>query len=465
MRLRTPANDRELFAVPDFDEIPALVERNRSVLDSAPIDIDGIPLPELRRLARHELLGRNHPEPLIVTGHQPEPFHPGVWVKNFAANGLGRRCDGTAVNLIVDSDELKSPSIDVPTWDRWEPEAVKIVAVPFAEAPRGKTWESVGTSAFDTFLPTLRTTTKRFEYEPIAFEAGPAMTGSTVGERFVTARTHFERAWGCSNIEIPTSRMSRTRAFRHFANLLVRDAYRFRQVHNAAVREYRQTNGLHSRTHPVPELADGEVPFWHVGEGGRTTVTPPFDPDRIRPRALTLTLFARLGFADLFVHGIGGGKYDAVTDAIIRDYFGLEPTAFQVVSTTLRLPLPGFPATEDSVKRLQRLVRDMYWNPQRHGAEGAIEHQRIRKSPPGKVQYRTFRALGDRLRPQVADRVFTAERDLARAEIESRANAILRRRDYAWLLYPKELLREYLTGVQDQAWGNSSVTSATRKTG
>ena len=26
---------------------------------------------------------------MVVTGHQPELFHPGVWVKNFAVAGSG----------------------------------------------------------------------------------------------------------------------------------------------------------------------------------------------------------------------------------------------------------------------------------------------------------------------------------------------------------------------------------------
>ena len=46
---------------------------------------------------------------------------------------------------------------------------------------------------------------------------------------------------------------------------------------------------------------------------------------RIRTRALVTTLFARLLLGDLFLHGIGGAKYDQVTDAIIERFFGLKP--------------------------------------------------------------------------------------------------------------------------------------------
>lgn len=455
MRLRTPANDRELLAVPDFDAIPSLLARNREILDSSTVTIDGVPLPALRRMGRHELLGHDHPAPLVVTGHQPEPFHPGVWVKNFAANGLATRVGGSAVNLVVDNDTVKSAALAVPTWDRWEPDAIRITNLPFAPAPAGQTWETL--RPIEPFLGEIGSFAKWFGYEPVGVEAGSAMVGDTAAERFDAARRHYEARWTGGNIEIWINLLSRTTAFRHFANHLVRDRERFREVHNTGVREYRRANGLRSRTHPVPELAEGEIPFWHAGSRGRERATVPFDPVRIRPRALTLTLFARLVLADLFVHGIGGGKYDAVTDAIIRDYFGIEPPAFQVVSATLRLPLPGFAATDDDVARLRRLVRDLHWNPHRHGADGDAEHRRIAIGPPGKEQYRTFRALGERLRPQVAERLARAERDLRRAEAEAGANAILRRRDYSWLLYPAEMLREFLLNVRQRASGEADA--------
>ncbi len=67
---------------------------------------------------------------------------------------------------------------------------------------------------------------------------------------------------------------------------------------------------------------------------------------------------------DFFIHGIGGGKYDEVTDAIIRNYFGIEPPAFQVLSATLHLPLPAFPSSVNDLKQAERRVRDLQWNPQ-----------------------------------------------------------------------------------------------------
>jgi hypothetical protein len=59
---------------------------------------------------------------------------------------------------------------------------------------------------------------------------------------------------------------------------------------------------------------------------------------RLSPRALTLTMLLRLLVADQFVHGIGGGRYDQVTDALISRHFKLEPPRFAVTTATLYFP-------------------------------------------------------------------------------------------------------------------------------
>ena len=99
------------------------------------------------------------------------------------------------------------------------------------------------------------------------------------------------------------------------------------------------------------------------------------DPDRalaslrpwlIRPRALTLMLWTRLLVCDLFIHGIGGAKYDRITDRIIRWYYRAAPPAFACVSATLRLPLPHPDVSERDLAAAIRRARDIRFNPQRY---------------------------------------------------------------------------------------------------
>jgi hypothetical protein len=59
---------------------------------------------------------------------------------------------------------------------------------------------------------------------------------------------------------------------------------------------------------------------------------------RLAPRALTMTMVARLLLADQFVHGIGGGRYDEVTDKLIARHFRHVPPRFSVTTATLYFP-------------------------------------------------------------------------------------------------------------------------------
>src|SRR5205085_2488393 len=59
---------------------------------------------------------------------------------------------------------------------------------------------------------------------------------------------------------------------------------------------------------------------------------------RLSPRALMLTMFLRLFVVDQFIHGIGGGQYDQVTDRIIASHFQMPSPRFAVATATMHLP-------------------------------------------------------------------------------------------------------------------------------
>src|SRR5205823_11622691 len=88
--------------------------------------------------------------------------------------------------------------------------------------------------------------------------------------------------------------------------------------------------------------------------------------------ALTTTLFARMLLGDLFIHGIGGAKYDELADVLIARFFGCPVPAFLTLSATLLLPLPRFPVTAERCRNMDRTYRDLLYNPQRHLGSGDI---------------------------------------------------------------------------------------------
>lgn len=415
-RFRAPKGNGELLVVPAFAEVGGLARRNRALLDSTQVVIDGCRLREFRSRARCEFCEIQSGKLVFVTGHQPELFHPGVWAKNFALDGLSRRFDAFPLNLIVDNDTMKSAHLLTPAWDA-NPAKVRLEKQPFDDFAGEVPWE---------------------------------LTKWAI--EFPARRVETELRWGCENVELPVSSLSQSTAFRRFAAHITANLPRFRTAYNRAVAEYRIAHGIRSRSHPVPDLAENELPFWEFTDTGRVRATPATPPERLRPRALTLTLFVRLCLADWFIHGIGGAKYDEVTDAVIRDFFGLEPPAFQVVTGTLHLPSRLFPSTPDDVAALELKLRHLRWNPEYFlpaDHQARLEKWRLTaEKPNGRPAVRRWFAriqeLNAAMRTAVAKVAVETERELEKARAEVAANAILQRRDFAWVLYPEAVLRPFL---------------------
>jgi len=180
------------------------------------------------------------------------------------------------------------------------------------------------------------------------------------------------------------------------------------------------------------------------------------DGFKLRSRALTTTLYTRLLVADSFLHGIGGGKYDELTDELLGRFYGVEPPRFLVLSATLLLPLEGYAATPEQHRRLARQLRDLQWNPQRHlppppaTAATALAADKNRliadldgTAPVGRQRHQALRRLTADLQPFVAGVRQRLREELAASDAALHANAILRRRDYAFCLYPESLVRPF----------------------
>jgi hypothetical protein len=183
---------------------------------------------------------------------------------------------------------------------------------------------------------------------------------------------------------------------------------------------------------------------------------------RIRGRALVTTLWARLALGDLFVHGIGGAKYDQVTDAILVRFFGLQPPEFLVVSATLHLPVPRPAVTVDDLRGIDSLLRELRWHPELHVDHTSVPPLDAREDPerliktkrdwiatepnPENVRHRflEIRRVNGALQPWVAHQRKHLLAERAETTAALRAHAILSSREYSFCLYPEQTLREFL---------------------
>jgi len=448
-------------------------------------------------------------ESLLMAGHQPDLVHAGVWVKHFALNGLARKYGSTPVNIVVDNDTAKSCSIRLPMLSNAGSVQPQLVNIPFdhwtGEVPFEERRIS-DESLFATLADRAARAHHNWGFTPLLGiywheVLTQAQRTSLQGERFAAARRSLERQWGCHNLEIPVSSLCASRPFGWFACHLLSDLKRFHGIYNDCVHEYRRQYGVRSRNHPVPDLLVEddwyEIPFWtwRAGEHvrrrlmarlGATTIelrsgdepwpSLPLERDgsieaavnayselqsrgfKVRSRALTNTLFARLFLADLFIHGIGGAKYDELTDEIIRRFYGFVPPGYMVLSATLRMPLPVYPATEQDSRRYAIMLRDLRYNPQRHlperlrrerAVQDLVEERQawVNLQPNDlrerKLRFEKLREVTARISPYVSQEVDRIAGKHFHSENEVRANAILQRRDYAFCLFPETALRPF----------------------
>ena len=415
-----PAGHGELLAEPPFEQWSDLLAHNASASAGWSFEIGGVPAPEFVRAARSDAIeaARAFSErlgfpvrdpagvdaPIVMTGHQPELYHPGIWVKDFLLDRVGLETGGTAIDLVVDSDGFDTVSLTAPCMAPVVRRCEQYLAVGgavtcFACSPVPAP-EELGTfrRAGDEMLSTLKApSVKRHFDEFCRCLDSAAEDAANLAELVTFARRRYEASASTGYLELPVSQLVRTPAYGRFLAHILLNAEEFACAYNAELAEFRSIAKVRSPAQPFPDLSiDGarvELPFWRLSHDGRKTLWAvrvgewvqvvagdelladlPADPEAavaavvasgqvFAPKALALTLYARLFLSDLFIHGVGGARYDHVTDGVVRRFFRVEPPKFAVASLTVYLPLGGHLVTEEEVAAATEHVNRFAHNP------------------------------------------------------------------------------------------------------
>jgi hypothetical protein len=382
---KAPKGDGAVLLWPEAGGLPRVVERNRTVLARSDVLIAGVPLSELRHRTR-VFLGHESDAPMFVTGHQCELHHPGVWVKNAVVHHLAERFGGRAMHLAVDTDQPKHLVLRYPTSREGErpPVAVAITDDPeFKQAAWSGRLSGPSPVHAAGLERSLQTDAGSFGFEPVAGRVLASLRRASLEEgvlppMLVGALHELDWSLGLRYDAILASPLWDYEGFLLLCCHMISRADEYAAAYNAALADYRFGEQITNPGRPMPDLRvsdEIELPLWFDDLGTGTRTRPAVrrvgdrwaiavaegedfapDPDggwdtarelqrrlrrytrRFSPRALTLTTFARLAFADLFVHGIGGGRYDQVTDRTFVSFFGVEPPAFAVATGTLYFP-------------------------------------------------------------------------------------------------------------------------------
>lgn len=497
--LRVPDRCGALLALPPLTELDAMVQLAHASLEQGPLAARrACAWEETVRLAtaQTEEMDDALPPPCcpqsprLVTGHQPDLYHPGVWLKNFIVSSHRGFC---GLNLTVDSDLPSSRGVELPveTPRGWEKRAVVLpgirLGLPWeAQAPLdARGWAAFAREIREVLPPPLLATFNQFMD---TVNGTPAvLRARTLADSLARAR----RAWEATAqrpgyLELDVSTMCGTNAFYDFVARVLGRLEEFWAVHNDCLRDYRLRHRIRTAANPVPDLRRRdrlwETPFWCVHPGGergglfverddkgwmvesrdRTFGTLRLgDEDGwpaklkamvedaragVRPRALTLTMFVRLYLADAFLHGVGGARYERVGDEMARRFFGVDAAPYAVASATLCPRGLDVALPEDDPGRLRQQLRDLVYNPQRFARDGeareAVDRKRalvdqmwMARRGERKSLRAAVREINDDLRRRLGPLEAELRNRLERAEHVQRLRDVVQWRGYPYFLF------------------------------
>lgn len=458
--------------------------------------------------------------PIVQTGHEPIMYHPGIWIKNHLTQYLVKKLGGIGVNMIVDNDACNMGFMYVPILSEKSASVGKVALV------RNKDHVAYEEIVFDDFGIILQfkgevinLLSKNILREDVktTMEDMQDLFGQFINRieeyyqqgcsdmvgLLTAARRSFEEDFGIDNLEMPVSRMCDTDGFYHFFIHILYEAERFAKIYNEKLAEYRRIHKIRSKANPLPDLKilrdSIEMPFWvwkaegqrakcyMVNEGDDIKITDGVEVlvtlikgddvinnitrlktlmeagIKIRPRAITTTMFSRLFFADVFIHGIGGAKYDTITDEIIREFFGIDPPGFVAISATLYLPLDAYDLDIKVLQELQRTVSDMSYNPEQYAPKetqnepafmnSVREKQRLLKmmtvgnADEKKRYFSQIKELNKLMLTQINPELKKKQKEINIVRDKLGYNDVVRFREYPVCLYPRKVLKGYLLNI------------------
>ncbi|TWU22172.1 hypothetical protein Pla52o_32260 [Novipirellula galeiformis] len=506
---RAPKSHGESFTDPSFGDVQPQLRRNIELLSQHDAWWQ-----KLRSDARQQMISdairytstyRNvdaivsrRDAPIMMAGHQPSLFHPGVWFKNFALSQLADQHQALAINLVIDNDAASGSAIRVPTIDR-DTGYYVYSTVRYDRFGGGVPYEQTviqDRERFDHFDDDVRKSVMPIVPDPLVTRlwehARHAVERCGIaGCALAQARHALEGEIGLNTLELPLGVLCRGRMFAEFLLLILRELPRFREAYNAEADFYRHAHGIRSNSHPVPNLhaEQGwlEAPIWIYSDAiperrpgwvkvtdqtmmisdrsgqerriplGRSdtaeTLASLIGPDfKIRPRALITTMYARLVLSDLFLHGIGGGKYDQLGDRIAERFFGITPPEFMVVSATIQLPGPSPNEMDPEITRLRRAIRDTRFQPEKfagvHGVDPLLvqrKEQLLAQTPNAEAKpawHRELDSINQQMSASLGETRSQLESELAGVVRERASRTVLKSREHPFCIFPMKDLTE-----------------------
>lgn len=393
----------------------AFILRLNAIAEETELTVNAAPL----------LTGDPTTQPIVMTGHQPVQFHSGLSFKYETTQQFAAENNAIAVAVIIDTDrgdagQFSYPDVGDISDDRTSDENVRpyqaVLAVDSISNSNNLFGHGKLKSAAElkSLGDTVSNSLKRLAKPKAAALAKKVFQEfaqlSTAKASAMEANTIMRWQYGIGNqmLELPLSAIASFPESMMLTVDILKQPNRFAAAYNSALALFREEHSIQNSANPFPNLKINdhgcELPFWVVDHNRGTrqvlevhvdgnvtrllangvtvdTLADNISDDSLEPmllqnlqlvpRGALITVFLRLLFSDLFVHGTGGGRYDRFTDEFIRTWWNAEPPPFTVASASRYL----FEDQRAELQRLQKIkseLRDLQFNPQRHFGQGVF---------------------------------------------------------------------------------------------
>lgn len=432
--------------------------------------VRAVPTDETARGTR-KALGFVADRPVIMAGHQPGFWHPGILAKWVATHALAERVGGVGAWVAVDQSPGAGSEVAYPAHAAERSGG----AAPVSPGHGGAALVRRAMKLGDSDTPPA--SQKPARLSPPTATALPAVAAglarvaalleSHAGEPNLARQLHAAcvEALGARLPLAPcwASGLHLTAGFGEMVGAMRADPAGCVRLYNEAAAA-RPDAG-------VRELAAGaaavELPLWERSDapGPWRTVTsdrlPDMPDDRLVLRGLPMTGLLRWRACDLFIHGTGGGAshaeegYDRVTERWLESWLGAVDLAPAVVaSATLRLDfreLARETPTPDDIARARELAHRASHDPALLGdvSLGARKRElaaRIAALPKGSDEraalFAEMQRLGEQGRGDNAGQLAELRRRAEALAARAEEAEIVADRTWSWLFFPRAAIED-----------------------
>jgi len=422
-------------------------------------------------------LGLSVDRPIVMSGHQATIWHAGILAKALAAEALADVARADSVWLVVDQDSERLSVLRHPYLGADGVWAASMV--PLRSDP-GNLTDDVAACA----LPAQRPpdpNPRLPDGTPAPVRAGVARILKALAGHADASNAAEQTALAAGDLAadlmrpprmIFASAIASTSLFRSLVDQMAREPERVVLAYNRAVAERPHVGIAPLKCDELQDVY--ELPLWAIepGQARRRIYAHDIgqiDPRSLAPRALLMTGILRWAACDLFIHGLGGGQYDPITERWLADWLGASLAPALVASADVLLPSqPRLTDIHDLARARWRMHHARH-DPAMLGEPEAAEHKEAlvrriasRRATGHNVldDYRALHRLLGEVRSRHADELEKLADDVRRIERDLAGSAVAQDRTWPFPLHDPETLAGLRRAIR-QALGAQALAQTT----